>query len=406
MSQKNNLPLDGITILDLSRLLPGPYCSMILADMGAEVIRVEDPRYRYADLPPFYKKDDYSESALNTVVMRNKKSITLNLKLEESRQIFYDLVKDADILLEGFRPKVTERLGIDYQTIKKINPGIIYCSITGYGQTGPYSQLPGHDINYIGISGNLLLNRIRSKEGDSKEQLPVIPAIQTADIGSSFYSALGILGAIIERSKNTNHEGQYIDVSMMDSAFAFNPWEAATAFCNSGEYIDMVHGDYPNYIVYRTKDDKFLSIGNIETKFWKVFCETIGISEFIPKPYAEGSEKEEIFEKIQEIMASKTQQEWLTIFKGKETCVMPVNSYKEAIKDPQVLAREMVVDMNHPKFGTIKNLANPIKYSRTPLKIRRLAPQMGENIDEILKNIGYSDEKIRNLREHKCFGDF
>ncbi len=399
-----SLPLEGKIILDLTRMLPGPFCSMILSDLGANVIRVEDPRYFYGQPPPFFQKGRYRESAFTSILNRNKKSITLNLKKEKAREIFYKLVKEADVVLDSFRPKVTNKLKIDYKTLTTINPSIICCSLTGYGQYGPYEQIAGHDLNYIGICGILDLNRERKVYGDeSQEKKPINPGVQVADIGGGLVTAIGILGAIIEREKNLERKGQYIDISMTDSVFSFMPLVAAYHFSkdlNDGvETQNPLHGDFPFYNIYKTKDNKFLSIGIIEVKFWRVLCEALGRDDLFLKQFAQGEEREKVFIELQKEFLKKTQKEWMDIFKNLDACIMPVKSFAEACEDPQIKARNMIIEMDHPKFGKIQNVASPIKYSRTPLKIKELAPKLGQHTMEILKNFGYSDEDIREFRK-------
>ncbi|MFX0023432.1 MAG: CaiB/BaiF CoA transferase family protein [Candidatus Hermodarchaeota archaeon] len=399
-----SLPLEGKTILDLTRMLPGPFCSMILSDLGADVIKVEDPRYFYGQPPPFFQKGRYRESAFNSILNRNKKSITLNLKKEKALTIFYELVKKADVVLDSFRPKVTEKLKIDYKTLAKINPSIICCSLTGYGQNGPYEQIAGHDLNYIGICGILELNKEREIYGlESQERKPLNPGVQVADIGGGLVSAIGILGAIIERDKNSEKKGQYIDISMTDSVFSFMPLVAAYNFSkglNDGvETHNPLHGDFPFYNVYKTKDNKFMSVGIVEIKFWRTMCETLGREDLISKQFAQGEERERVFNELQKEFSKKTQKEWTEIFINLDACIMPIKSFAEAIEDPQIKARNMVVEMDHPKFGKIKNIPSPIKYSRTALKIRGLAPTLGKNTKMILKKLGYSDEDIRDFRK-------
>ena len=389
------LPLEGIVVLDLSRMLPGPYCSMILSDLGAEVIRIEDPNYLYANPPPFYQKGTYRESAFNAILMRNKKSITLNLKKEKARDVFYDLVRKSDVVLDTFRPKVTARLKIDYHTLDSINPSIICCSLTGYGQYGPYEQIAGHDLNYIGISGILDLNRereVRSKEHQDRK--PINPGIQAADIGGGLVAVIGILGAIIEREKNVGKKGQYIDISMTDSVFSFMPLVAAYHFSKDSRTENPLHGYFPFYSVYRTKDDKYLSVGIIEVKFWRELCRGLDREDLMLKQMAQGEQKEEIFVELQKEFLKKTQSEWMGIFKSLDACVMPVNTFAEACNDPQIKARNMIVEIDHPKLGKIQNIASPIKYSRTPLKIRGLAPKRGQDTIAILNSMGYSSEDI------------
>jgi len=400
-----NLPLEGIVVIDLARMLPGPYASMILADLGAEVIRVEDPRYPYGSPPPFFQKGRYRESAFNSVIMRNKKSIALNLKKEEAQEIFYKLVERADIILETFRPNVTEKLKVDYETLSKINKSIIYCSLTGYGQYGPYEQLAGHDLNYIGICGILDLNKERKLVGEkNQERKPVLPGVQAADIGGGLVSIIGILGALIERDKNPNKEGQYIDISMTDCVFSFMPMAAAFQFSknlNDGmtKPRNPLHGDVPFYSIYKTKDNKYLSVGAIELKFWRGVCIGLGREDLITKGNAVGGEKEEVFREVQKEFLKKTQEEWMEIFLKIDSCVMPVNNFSQACEDPQIKARNMVVELPHPKFGKIHNINSPIKYSRTPLSIRNLAPKIGQNSVEILQWLNYTREEIKGFKK-------
>ena len=400
------LPLENITILDLSRMLPGPYCTMILSDLGAHVIRVEDPKYPYSNIPPFFQKGKYRESAFNAVLMRNKKSITLNLKNEKALDIFYELVKRADVVMDTFRPKVMEKLKIDYDTLSSINPSIICCSMTGYGQYGPYEQVAGHDINYIGICGILDATRERlifdKKDQDRK---PIIPSVQAGDIGGALVLAIGILSAIIERENNPERKGQYVDISMTDSVFSFMPMSAAVQFSKEfSKGVDAgaaLRGGMPYYSVYKTKDDKFLAIGAIEMKFWHNLCEGLGRKDLKSKQWAQGKEKETVFNELKEEFLKKTQDEWLEIFKNYDTCISAVKSYAEACEDPQILARNMIVKMDHPILGEIKNLASPIKMSRTPPTIRSLAPKIGQNTEEILKSLNYSEEDIQNFKKNR-----
>jgi crotonobetainyl-CoA:carnitine CoA-transferase CaiB-like acyl-CoA transferase len=399
-----SLPLEGIVILDLTRMLPGPYCSMILADLGANVIKVEDPYYPYGHPPPFFQKERYRESAFNSILNRNKTAITLNLKKPKARKIFYQLVKDADIVLDTFRPKITKKLKIEYQTLASINPSIICCSLTGYGQYGPYEQIAGHDLNYIGICGILDLNRERKIFGDeAQERKPINPGVQVADIGGGLVSAIGILGAIIEREKDPEHKGQFIDISMTDCVFSFMPLVAAYHFSkdlNDGIVTENpLHGDFPFYNVYKTKDNKFLSVGIVEVKFWREFCKGLGRDDLISKQFVRGIEKEALFKEIEKEILKKTQKEWMETFLNLDACVMPVKSFAEACEDPQIQKRNMVVEVKHPIFGKIQNIASPIKYSKTALKIRSLAPKIGQNTTNILKNLGYSELEIRDFKK-------
>ncbi len=400
-----SLPLDHVVVLDLSRMLPGPYASMILADLGAKVIRVEDPKYPYGSPPPFFQKGRYRESAFNSVIMRNKKSLALDLKKESALEIFYKLVEKADIIIETFRPKVTERLKVDYETLSKINKSIIYCSLTGYGQYGPYEQSAGHDLNYIGICGILDLNKERELIGEkNQERKPVLPGVQAADIGGGLVSIIGILGALLERDKNPDKEGQYIDISMTDCVFSFMPMAAAFQF--SKELYDgmtkprnPLHGEVPFYSIYKTKDNKYLSVGAIEVKFWRGVCKGLGREDLITKGNSVGGEKEEVFRELQNEFLKKTQEEWMEIFSKIDSCVMPIKNFSEACEDPQIKARNMVVELPHPKFGKIHNVNSPIKYSRTPLSIRNNAPKIGQDSKEILQWLNYTPGEIKDFKK-------
>ena len=397
------LPLENVKVLDLSRILPGPYCSMILSDLGADVIHVNDPTFPYSSPPPFFQKNRYRESAFNSILMRNKRSINLNLKKEGAKKIFYKLVAESDVLLETFRPKVTDKLKIDYNTLSEINPSLIYCSLTGYGQNGPYEQIAGHDLNYVGICGILDLNRQRKGFHEEHEKGPMVPGLQAADIGGGLISVIGILGALLERNLNSERKGQYIDISMLDSVFSFMPMAAAVYFSrdlNDGiQNENILHGSCPYYSIYKTKDNKYVSVGAIEVKFWRDLCKGLGREDLKLKQMVKGEEREGVFQDLQDEFLKKTQEEWIETFKGLDACVMPVKSFAQACEDPQIKAREMVVDLEHPKFGKIPNIASPIKYSRTNLSIRNLAPKTGQHTKEILKGLNYSDEDIKNFKK-------
>ncbi|TXT65092.1 MAG: E-cinnamoyl-CoA:R-phenyllactate CoA transferase [Promethearchaeota archaeon] len=400
-----SLPLSNIKIIDLSRMLPGPYCSMILADLGAEVIRVENPKFPYANPPPFYQVGRHRLSAFNAILMRNKKSISLNLKKKEGREIFYTIVKDADVILETFRPGVVQDLQIDYNKIATINKKIIYCSLSGYGQSGPYRRVAGHDLNYVGLCGILDLNRKRKKYGQKNQQRkPIVPGIQAADLGGGMIAAIGILGAIIERNKNPQQEGQYIDVAMLDCSFSFMPMAAAFHFCKDKcgaiQPENPLHGSVPYYQIYKTKDGKYVSVGAIEMKFWHQLCEGLNREDLKLKQGAKEAEREWVFTEIQNEFLKKTLDEWMDVFKDRDACIRPIKTFGEACEDSQIQAREMVVSQKHPKIGEIKNVASPIKYSRTPLQIRSLAPKVGQHTKEILLHLGYSKLDIKELKRN------
>jgi crotonobetainyl-CoA:carnitine CoA-transferase CaiB-like acyl-CoA transferase len=387
--------LKELKMLDLSRLLPGPYCSLLLADLGMEVLKVEDlEQGDYTrTLAPIRKKDSAHFLALN----RNKKSMKVNLKIKEGKEIFYKLIQSYDIILESFRPGVMDRLGIGYQELKKRNSRLILCSLSGYGQDGPYRERSGHDINYIGLGG--ILEITGQKNGD-----PILPGVQIADIGGGgMMAAIAILAAAIHREKTG--EGQFLDISMMDGVVSWLSMHAGKYFMD-GELPkrgDMhLTGRYACYHVYATKDERYISLGAMEQKFWKNFCEAIGRRDLVYKQYIEGEEQLRVIEEIQKLFKTKTQKEWVDFFKNVDACGEPILTFEEVFQHPQVLHRQMVMEYEHPVEGKIRQVGNPIKSSQFPFKIRTPSPAWGEHTMEVLKAIGYSEEEINHFKEVKA----
>ena len=387
--------LKELRMLDLSRLLPGPYCSLLLADLGMEVLKVEDP-----DLGDYSRKMGLmgkKESAFFLSLNRNKKSITLNLKTKEGKRIFYKLIETYDIVLEGFRPGVMDRLGIGYQELKKRNPRVIFCSLSGYGQDGPYRERSGHDANYIGLGG--LLEITGEKNGD-----PILPGVQIADIGGGgMMAAIAILAAAIHREKTG--EGQFLDISMMDGIISWLSMHAGKYFFDKelpkrGEM--QLSGRYACYQVYPTKDGRHMSLGALEPKFWMNFCEAIGRRDLIYKQFIEGEERLRVIEEIRDFFKTKTQKEWVEFFNNVDACCEPILTFEEVFQHPQVLHRQMVIEYEHPVEGKIRQVGNPIKSSQFPFEIRLPSPAWGEHTTEVLKAIGYSENEIKHFQEVKA----
>ena len=389
------LPLEGIRVLDLSRLLPGPFATMLLADFGAEVIKVEDPiQGDYLRWwPPFYTKDANQESAAFLHLNRNKKSIILNLKDPQGQKIFYKLAEKSDVIFESFRPGVMKKLQIDYETLRRINPQIIYCSLSGYGQNGPYKDLPGHDVNYLGVAG------VGSLTGEPDQ--PKLMGVQVADIGAGgLNAAIAILMAIIARNKTG--KGQYIDVAMLDGAltwlaFTFPRYWASKEIPMRGD--DLLTGGRPGYGIYKTRDNKFIAIGALELKFWRNLCTAIDREDLIDVQEPTGKKKKEIIDCLKNAISTKTRDEWLEISKQTDICISPVYELDEIMNDPQVQAREMIVDFEDERVGIIKCIGMPFKFSETPGSIRARAPGYGEHTDEILRSLDYSKKEIESLHK-------
>lgn len=375
------MPLEGIRVLDLTRLLPGPYCSLMLADFGADVIKIEDPKL--GDYARWGDPKVGGMSAMFHSLNRNKRSMSLDLKQEQNKDIFIQLVKSADVLIESFRPGVMDRLGLGYEELKKHNPKLIYCAITSYGQTGPYKDIPGHDINFLSYSGLLEL------QGEQNRK-PVSASVQIGDIGGgSLMAVVGILVSIIE-AKNSG-EGQFIDISMLDGAVSWMQtslpsYLASGHLPNRGELV--LNGGMACYETYETKDQRYLSVGALEMKFWKNFCQVIGKEELISQLNGPAEEQALMKREIQAVIETKTLIQWVELFDGVDACVAPVLTMEEMVADPQIQHRGMIEKVDHPQYGTLKQVANPIKLSRTKLKTVRPAPLLGEHNDEILEELG------------------
>lgn len=376
--------LKDLKILDFSTLLPGPYASLMLADMGAEVLKIGSASKPdiVTDYPPFVEGTDIS--ACQAWLGRNKKSMFLNLKTKEGIDIVKELVKEYDIVLEQFRPGVMDKLGIGYEALKAVNPSVIYCSLTGYGQTGPLRDAAGHDINYMARSG------IISHAG-RKEEGPSLMNFQIADIAvGSLNSVIGILAAVNHR-KNTG-QGQYIDVAMMDGCVPFNSIDGAS-FLVSGKQPQR-EGERLNggclYDFYETKDGKYMSVGSLEPKFWSNFCMAIGREDLI-----EGTvwpeNVQEVKAQIRGIFKTKTREQWEEVFARYDACVQPVLDLKEALlEDEQIKARQMVVEVELPLHEgvKVKQLATSIKLSKSPCTYEKAGYPAGYHTKEIIESLG------------------
>ncbi len=392
----SDLPLSDVKVLDLTRLLPGGFCSLLLADLGAEVLKVEDTGMgdyvRWS--PPYYGSDEQqglgTRSALYLSLNRGKRSVRLDLKSEAGREAFLRLVGSHDIVLDGFRPGVLDRLGVGFERLREANPAVVLGSITGYGQDGPNTQRAGHDINYLSLTG--LLGLTGQKDGP-----PVSAAGQIADVNGGLMAAVGVMAALHEARRSG--QGQAVDVSMADGALSWLALVAGKFLCDGevprrGEGI--LSGGIACYLPYEAADG-WISCGALEPKFWAAFCNGAGRPDLIEDQFsAPGSEGHA---KIAEVFRSRTREEWRAFNDEHDCCIEPVLDVDEALDSELVRAREMVVEVDQPELGPVRLLGNPIKMSRTPGDPTRPAPAFGEHTEEVLREAGYSEQEVAAMLE-------
>ncbi|KPL88316.1 CaiB/BaiF CoA transferase family protein [Ardenticatena maritima] len=375
-------PLHGYRVLDLAHLLPGELATMWLGDLGADVIKIEAPERHQGGLSMPRTRENPYRAALN----RNKRSIALDLKTDAGRDIFYRLVETADVLVEGFRPGVMARLGADYATLRQRNPRLVYCSISGYGQTGPYRERPGHDNNYLALAGLLL--QARPPNG-----APHLLPVQLADVGGGAWPAVATILAALLARKRTG-EGQHLDVSMLDGALAWAyfwlPLSKLPLLEEMGVGTGMLTGKAPCYNVYATADERFLALGALEPKFWRAFCETVERPDWLPRAF-----DPTLRDEIAALFATRPLDAWLNLFDPQNVPITPLLDMEEVQNDPHIQARESIyTDDNgfpHPRF--------PVRLSATPAGEPTPPPNVGEQTDAILRDIGLSDLDIARLRD-------
>jgi len=369
-------------VLDLSRLLPGPYCSRILADYGFEVIKVERPGggdwSRY--VPPI--DPESGEGLLFRAINRGKKSLTLNLKSDKGRDILLRLVETADVLLESFRPGVMERLVLGYETLAQVNPRLVYCSLSGYGPSGPYRERAGHDLNYAGLSG--LLDLTGPRDGP-----PSIPGAPVADLSGALWAAIGILLALLERERTGL--GQQVVSSLFGGALACLP--LAVIRHQGGQSMARsasdLNGGVVCYNVYETKDSQYMTLAALEPEFWAAFCLAVGREDLLGQQFAPALPGELAYEALCSLFKNRTRQEWVQALVGVDACCEPVYSVGEALGSPAVQALGMLAGVG---------LLAPIRLSNQERTAPELAPTLGQHTTLLLEELGYSPDKVEELR--------
>ncbi|HEX9312271.1 MAG TPA: CaiB/BaiF CoA-transferase family protein [Actinomycetota bacterium] len=373
-------PLDGVLVLDLTRLLPGGYCTLLLADLGADVVKVEEPgRGDYIRWsPPLVDGVSAAHRALN----RGKRSITLNLKTTEGAELLARLARRADVLLESFRPGVMDRLGVGPERLGESNPSLVYCAITGYGQDGPYRDRAGHDINYMGYGGALSLSGPAGSP-------PAQPGLQVGDLGGgAMMAAVGILAALSERHRTGR--GRFVDVSMLDGVVSWLSIHLGSHLAEP-DAPRALSGDLACYRVYRAGDGRHLTVGALEPQFWRALCQTLGCPELIDDQYGPPGKQAEMGRRLEELFGSRSRDEWLAVFADVPACVGPVNDLSEAVVDPQIRHRGMIAQQAGRPVG-------PGPAIKLGPPADRPAPGLGEHTDPFLAEAGLTREEVDALR--------
>ena len=376
--------LEGVKVIDFSKWLPGQYCGMLLGDYGADVIKIED--LAGDATRRFWPEKEPGMSFWHLMLNRNKRGVALNLKAEGGRELLLKLLAEADVFLEGFRPGYLARYGLDYETVHKINPRLVYCSITGFGQK---CHKPAHDLNVVGLAGLNSLDDIGRA---------CVSEVQVSAIGSGLNALSAISMALFARERSG--EGQWLDVNLYATAL-FMQVTGASALWGCAETGDKPFGRIAHYYnIYRTKDGRYLTVGTIEPKFWQRFCDLIECPELEKRQY-DFTHEDELLQLLEQKLAEKTQAEWLELIGGAEFCVTPVCSLEEALQS-ELTQQEDIVQEADCDLGRLHYLGGPVKFSAAQSAITRRAPRLGEHTQEVLRELGYSEEQLAGLRAAKA----
>ncbi len=383
-------PLDGIRVLDLSRLLPGPYASAILANFGAEVIKIEKPGegdYARGGQPQINGK-----GAVFETINRGKKSVALNLKDDKGKEAFLVLTEKADIVIDGFRPGVMDGLDLGYNKLRRLNPKLIYAALTGYGQDGLYSQLAGHDLNYISLSG--MLDLIGNNEG-----APLMPGAQIADVAAgSLPTVIGILLAL--QARNAGGKGQMVDIAMLDGVLGLLPVQVADYTATKRKPKrgnERLFGRYACYNIYPARNGRYLSLGALEPKFWQNLCRVLEREDLVEDQYTEGDRQQVLMAELTRIFQKKEVSDWMEIFEDEDVCIAEVRDIAQAVQDEHLFQREMIIPTRTKDGDAYEQLGVFPKLSSTPGAVCGDSPARGEHTREVLLAIGYPVERIDEL---------
>jgi crotonobetainyl-CoA:carnitine CoA-transferase CaiB-like acyl-CoA transferase len=395
------LPLENLRVLDLAQVMAGPFCCQLLGDMGADVVKVEPPgagdQARHA--MGFAMKGE--DTAAFLAVNRNKRSIALDLKDDAQRAVFHRLAATADVLVENFRPGVTRRLGIDYDTLRDAHPGLIYASISGFGQTGPSALRPGYDLIAQGMAG--VMSVTGEPGGD-----PVKCGIPVGDLSAGLFCAVAILSAYVARERTGR--GQHIDTSLFEGALALSIWESAELWATGRipQALGSAHRLTAPYQALRTRDGHITVAGNNQ-RLWERLCDAVGRADLVADPrFATNADRmanrAALAAELESVLERRVTGDWVQVLLDAGVPAGPINDYAQVFADPHTQARDMVVEMEHPVEGTVRGLGIPVKLSETPGQIRRAAPLLGQHTAEILRELGYGEREIVELRAATAAG--